>query len=307
MAEDAASFARGFFARAPDVLSPPSRPLGMRAMEFIDHAALIAIDGLVRTIRQMIDLKGIRESDRVLGITATNWRTGELRTFANSDLIDRIGHDVIQASVALPGIKPVPIDGEPYVDCGYLLNTPLGPAIDANGDELHVMFMDPDISNISVHRFDNVFDVVDKLYPITRASFFRKNTALTREINHGLDVLDQARLNQSQWHGVLALLGALLGRIRWPKGRRQTPFRQLVLHPYHPREDLDGALGLMNFERDHIAGLIARGYADAVAHDCAASGCVLPDGGAARAVQSPHTVAPGISIEAGSEGGMVHA
>jgi hypothetical protein len=216
---------------------------------------------------------------------------------------DRSGHDVILASAALPGIKPVPIDGEPYGDGGYVLNTPLQPAIDADGDELHVVFMDPDISNISLHRFDHVFDVIDKMYQVTRAGLFKRDIALARDINKGLDVLDQVHLNPSQWRGVLMLLG----QFRWPKGLTQTPFRQLAIHLYHPRDDLGGAMGLMNFDRDHIAGLIARGHADAVAHDCAASQCVLPDGGAARAGQPPLTVAPGIAGGAGSEGGMVHA
>jgi hypothetical protein len=41
-------------------------------------------------------------------------------------------------------------------------------------------------------------------------------------------------------------------------------------------EDLGGALGLLNFDRGHVIDLIAKGYADAVAHDCLASGCILP-------------------------------
>jgi hypothetical protein len=251
----------------------------------------------------MIDLEGIRGSDRVLGIAATNWRTGELRVFANAEMSDRIGHDVIRASAALPGIKPVLIDGEPYVDGGYLLSTPLQPAIAANADELHAIFMDPDLSTISLRRFDNIFDVIDKLYAITQANFFKRDIALAQDINDGLDVLDKARLNPEQWRGVLMLLGQL----RWPQGLPETPFRQLAIHLYHPREDLGGALGLMNFERDHIASLIDRGYADALAHDCAASGCVLPNGGAAREGQQPRTIPPAVANGVEAWGGAFHA
>ena len=54
---------------------------------------------------------------------------------------------------------------------------------------------------------------------------------------------------------------------------KDTPFRQLSIHLYHPHEDLGGSLGLLNFDRSHVIGLIAKGYADAVAHDCQSSGC----------------------------------
>jgi predicted acylesterase/phospholipase RssA len=303
MAGDSVSLARSLLARASEALSPPSRSLGRRALELIDPASLIAIDGFIATIRRMIDLRGIRESDRVLGIATTKWKTGEVRVFGNADMSDRIGHDVLHAAAALPGIKPVPIDGDLYVDGGYVLNTPLQPAIDAGADELHAVFMDPDPGSIPVRRLDNVFDVIDKLYQITRASFFKRDVKLAGDINRGLDVLDKARLNPEQWRGVLMLLG----RLRWPPAHRETPFRQLAIHLYHPRDDLGGAIGLMNFDRDHIAGLIARGYADALAHDCAESDCVLPDGGPDREGQSPRTIPASIMNAGVSQGGMVHA
>jgi hypothetical protein len=33
----------------------------------------------------------------------------------------------------------------------------------------------------------------------------------------------------------------------------------------------------LSFEPDHIFQLIQQGYADTIAHDCAASSCVLPE------------------------------
>ena len=304
LAGDATSLAQSLFARASDALSPPARPFGRRALELVDPSEFIAIDGFVRTIRRMLDLRGIRESDRTLRIATTNWRTGRLRIFANADMSDRIGYDVLQASVALPGIKPVPIGGESYVDGGYLLSTPLQPAINAGADELHAVFMDPDPANIPIRRFDNVFDVIDKLYQVMRASLFKRSINYARDINEGLDVLDDAHLNPEQWRGILAVLSRF-GPTRGP--RQAPPFRQLAIHLYHPREDLGGALGLMNFDRDHIAGLIARGYADALAHDCAASGCVLPHGGPGRVGQPPRTAPSSLRNGAVPEGGMVHA
>jgi predicted acylesterase/phospholipase RssA len=287
-AEDATFFATDFLTRASYALSPPPRPLARRALEFADTTMVVSNEVFVRVMRQMVDLQGIRESDKVLGIATTNWRTGELRVFANADMSDQIGHEAIEASTAFPGLAPVLIDGEPYVDGGYVLNTPLQPAIAANGDELHVVFMDPDIRNIPTRRFDNTFDVIDKFYHITQANLFKRDIGLARGINRGLNVLMGAHLNPSQWSGVLTLLG----HARWPKGLTETPFRQLTIHLYHPREDIGGALGLINFDRGHIIDLIAKGYTDAVAHDCQASGCVLPGGGVGGRSIPPSGTAP---------------
>src|SRR5262249_22285345 len=150
IAEDTASLAQSFLDRVTRALSPPPRTIGKRALAFADPNALITNDGLVRILRRQIDLRGIRESPKALRIATTNWRTGKLRVFANADLTDRIGHAAIQASTTFPGLPPVWIDGDPYVDGGYVLNTPLQLAIAADADELHVIFMDPDIKNIPV-------------------------------------------------------------------------------------------------------------------------------------------------------------
>ena len=192
IAEDAASFTQFFLNRTVEILSPPSRPIGRRVLEFADATALISDEDFVRVMSEAIELKGIRESDKVLGVETTNWRTGELRVFANADMSDQIGHSVILASAAFPGLAPVQIEGDPYVDGGYSLNTPLQPAIAADADDLHVVFMDPKIKNIPVNRFDNIFDVIDKLYQIERANIFRFDINTARTINAMVDFIDRA-------------------------------------------------------------------------------------------------------------------
>ena len=58
----------------------------------------------------------------------------------------------------------------------------------------------------------------------------------------------------------------------------RAPHKNLCIHRYHPRGDLSGILGLLNFERENIeASYIERGIKEAVEHDCEASGCVLPE------------------------------
>ncbi len=70
---------------------------------------------------------------------------------------------------------------------------------------------------------------------------------------------------------VLAFLDGLLNG-------QSGPFKNLMIHRYHPRDDVSGVLGMLDFNKDRIARLIHRGYRDAIEHDCHASQCVMPDG-----------------------------
>lgn len=62
----------------------------------------------------------------------------------------------------------------------------------------------------------------------------------------------------------------------WAHDEPLRPYRALTIHRYHPRDDLGGIVGLLNFDSDHIANLIDRDYSDTVRHDCRESRCVLP-------------------------------
>jgi predicted acylesterase/phospholipase RssA len=301
--EDATYFARFLMRRTYDALSPPPRSFGDRALSFADPSALISNEVFVEVMRRVIDLRGIRESEKALRIATTNWRTGELRVFANADLTDEIGHAAIQASTALPGLPPVAIDGDPYVDGGYVLNTPLELAISAGADELHAVFMDPDIKDLPVQRLENAFDLLDKTYQIFQANMFNRSMGALRNLNAKLDYIAGVGMSPSEARAVLGVPGL----VRWPRGLAETPLRPLTVHLYHPRADLGGPLGLLNFDPGHITRLIAKGYEDAVAHDCAASGCVLSQAVPAGGRGGPLAVAPSLAIEAGTEGGVVHA
>ena len=288
IAEDTAYLSQFVLSRASNFLSSSPRTIGRRALESVDIGAMISNDEFVRVIHQVIDLEGIRTSDTALRVSTTSWKTGELRVFANADMSDSAGHAAIEASAAFPGTRPVQIEGKPFVDGGYLQNTPLRPAISAYGDELHVVFMDPDTKDIPVRQLDNTFDVLDKLYHIMQAFAFKWDIGLARAVNRAVDFVDRSDLDPSQSRGVVDVFRALI----WPTGAEETPLRQTVIHLYHPRENLGGALGLLNFDRSQIMGLIAKGYADAVAHDCVASGCVVPEGGVGRAGHQPRGTVP---------------
>ena len=67
---------------------------------------------------------------------------------------DYLGPRAILASAAIPGFfPPTEVGAQPFVDGGVVLNTPLLPAIDARADILHVIYMDPDVSNIPTKGF----------------------------------------------------------------------------------------------------------------------------------------------------------
>ena len=93
-----------------------------------------------------------------------------------------------------------------------------------------------------------------------------------------------ARLNRGEPvpDGLLPSLPPGLERL-WQREmeiRRQArkPYHLLTVHLFHPRDDLSGGpLGILNLERNHVDELIERGFADALAHDCKAAGCLLPD------------------------------
>ena len=251
-----------------------------RALQFIDVGAFISSEPIRDLLPSLVSLEGIRLSDRKLRIVATNWATGQIRTFENRDMTDALGSTIIQASAAIPGIfMPQYIQGDPYVDGGVLMNTPLNCAINAGATELHVIYMDPDVQNIPVSRLESTIEVFDRVILITSAGNVNEDVDTARWINEGLDVVERAArggagdLTDGELRAFIRVAAKIEQRLR-----AGAPYRKLTVHRYHPHDDLGGggALGLLNFERDRVVALIERGFTDALNHDCAASHCVLP-------------------------------
>src|SRR5579871_1889431 len=169
--EDGLYFAREGLVRMADLLSS-SGPIGRRALEVIQPVTPIANDNFERIVARTIDLEAVRNSDRVLRVITTNWRTGKLREFGNADMTEALGHRAINASAAFPGVPPTLIDGEPYVDGAYLLEAPTQSAWLAGADVMHLIYMDPDIEKIPLRRLDNFIDILDKVYHIMVADIF---------------------------------------------------------------------------------------------------------------------------------------
>jgi hypothetical protein len=103
---------------------------------------------------------------------------------------------------------------------------------------------------------------------IATAENFNHDTEQARRVNQGLEALEQAA------PGLRPLIEAASQTVR--QKDRAEPYRRLTIHRYHPHALLGGPLGFLDFRRDTLKRLIEDGYRDAIAHDCAASKCVLP-------------------------------
>lgn len=279
-AEDTAFFTRDLLQRAL-LFARSDSPLEQRLVELVDLTTLISTQPFPELLGRAVDFAAIGSSPKVLRITATNWQTGDLQEFGNAELAAGDGGLIIMASGAIPGFfPPVRIPPAAFVDGGLLMNTPLSPAIHAGARSLHVVYLDPDIQYIPLTDLQTTLGTLQRTVAIAMAANFNRDVETARRINRGLAVVGRtARGGRADWNAnadadaedLVESADEIVQR------RRQGgAYRPLAIHRYHPRDILGGAVDLLNFERDNLAALIERGRADAIAHDCAESGCVLP-------------------------------
>jgi predicted acylesterase/phospholipase RssA len=276
LADDSAYFAGSFLSRAI-AFALSGEPRRRRVVELLSVSGLIVTDTFRQIVNRAIDYPGIRRSDTMLRLAATNWKNGELRLFGNEDMTDETGPRIVAASAAFAGLPPVVVNGELLMDGGYILSRPLLPAWEAGATTIHVIYHRRDWPDVPTRRFDNVIDVLDEFDHTIRSAMFNQDLQLVRDINSGLAALAgrglDGRGTTDELRGVLRLAGRLAGA-----SARAAPYREVTVHRYHPHVDLSGAFGGSNFRRENLKGLIDRGRLDAVNHDCAASGCVFPHG-----------------------------
>ncbi len=267
-AQDGAALSWDYLRRATNLVTSQTQPLLERLVELFNFSSFVSRAPLQQTLQDTIRFADIRTAQKALRIVATNWQKGSLQVFANAEMTDRIGPLAIAASSAIPGFfPPTEIEGEPFVDGGVLLNTPLKPAIDAGADILHVIYLDLDIRNIPLAHMSNTLETLYRMQTIEWAKALGNDIAAARRINHEVAM---ARWAAGAMDGLSqGLPPDLLGGIprreveQWLEGSRQ--YRPLTIYCYHPRDDLGGALGLIDFDRHRIQQIIERGFNDAVA------------------------------------------
>jgi predicted acylesterase/phospholipase RssA len=250
-------------------------PLAERILYLFDLTSLVSRAPLEQTVRETIDLEHIRESRKSLIIAATNWDSGELKLYKNRDMTDYLGARAILASAAIPGFfPPTEVGAQPFVDGGVVLNTPLVPAIDAGADILHVIYMDPDVSNIPQVDLGSTLQTLYRMQVIGWARLINREVEHDRTLNGAARILAQIDPREARTIEDFFLTrdpdSKFARRLLRPPDRREV-----TIHRYHPYENLSGLLGLLNVRRDRVGRLIERGFNDAILHDCVDSGCVL--------------------------------
>jgi predicted acylesterase/phospholipase RssA len=282
--EDSASLYWDLLRRAVYFVTAPDQSLPQRILELLNISSFTSREPLEQLLTRTIRFTDIRTSKKKLRIAATNWAMGRVDFFENADMTDQLGPLVILASSAIPGFfQRASVGSQPYVDGGLLLNTPLKPAIDAGGDILHVIYMDPDVKYIHVAEMDNTVTTmwraqviawakavdgdIDSAERTNRAVLFARIALRAVEILGGAEVTGLGVKEFFAETDVHALTAHL---------ERSARYKVVTIHRYHPRDDLGGPLGLLNFQYEKIQYLIERGFQDTVNHDCNDSQCVLP-------------------------------
>jgi predicted acylesterase/phospholipase RssA len=245
-----------------------------RLADTVDIAALFSTSPLENLVATTLDCRRLAAGAQLF-VVATNWQTGGGRVFTGAEIAGQVGTAAVRASVAIPGIfNPVVIDGTPYVDGGVHANTPMVPALAAGARQLHVIYLDPTTASMPLPALPDTFETIYRLYTILVASHFQRALAALRA-----GILPSAGGGGG---GGGAARSAAAGE-PWRHGAgapRPGPGVLPIVHTYRPSNDLGGLAGLLEFRLSAIERLISEGYADAVAHDCAAAGCLLPgDGG----------------------------
>jgi predicted acylesterase/phospholipase RssA len=269
-------FLSGYWLRnIPRVLSA-SGGVPQKLLQLIDLSAFVSLKPFERLIKRNLRFGEVRSSDTILKIVTTNLDTGDVSVFSNHDLTDDLGSDIIMASAAMPGVfPPVLIDGNPYVDGGVVVNTPLKYAIDAGAYVLHVVYLDPDVSSIPLSVNESTLDMLNRVYTIMLATTINEDVATVEWINDGLNVIERAArgelLTQEDDQEFIRVVAQIIPRLQ-----SDSPYRKLTVHRYHPHDDLGGLLGTLNFDKQVITGFVQRGFDDAVEHDCRSSRCLLP-------------------------------
>ena len=236
--------------------------LEQRSLEAVDLETLICIDPLKNLLQRTVCLDAIRRSPKKLRIAATNWERGDIRIFANADMTDEIGHDVIQASSAIPGIFPrVDIEDTPYVDGGVLMNTPLKPAIDAGAECLHVVFLDPEVASVPLPRLPNTVNDLVRSLLIGFSAELKRDLATAAIVNQEVLADIKASKRMAEGSGFVAASKASL-------------HRQLTVHLHRPSQTLGPSW--LSFDQGLIQGAINQGYDDTANHNCKLNKCLLP-------------------------------
>jgi NTE family protein len=232
-----------------------------RAIEEIDLSAAVDTAPYDDLIRETIDFDAVGRSPVALSVFATAWKTGAPKRFDNAS--GTLTAQAVQASASIPGLfPPTVVDGEAYVDGGLSINTPLAPAIAAGAEVIHVIFLDPKMSDIAIRVPLSTVTELYRMVAIMFANETRAQIVAIDRVNRALHALEH--LSPKAGAETLSALLQTLPLLREHVARTKT-YRPLEVHVYRPSPDVvEGLSGFLNFRRSYTQKLIDAGYSDAV-------------------------------------------
>ncbi|MDJ0842446.1 MAG: patatin-like phospholipase family protein [Acidobacteriota bacterium] len=276
MFRDTTFLAEDTLRRVTNLVSSDS-PLLSRLMGLVNISSFISVEPWEKLLKEEVDYEAVRNSDKTLRLVAINWATGKPKFFERKDMTDEDGWRAIRASSAMPGLFPtIELEGDPYVDGGVLMNTPLKPAIRAGADVLHVINMNSAISTIPPADPPNTMETFYRQQLIEWASALNRDIERAESYNKGM-LLMEGRTEKLAESPNLRHASTAVHLAKAAASDRPA-YRYLTIHRYHPRQSSGDVLSLMDIRREKIEDWIAQGYEDAKDHHCEAAGCVLaPD------------------------------
>ena len=275
LASDASFILRDGMHRAARLLRGETQ-VGQRLLDMVSLRTIICCEPYHHLVKSVVPLAKIRGAKVQLRIAATNWHTGDVRVFENSDMTDEQGHDVILASSAIPGVFPsVRIGGVPYADGGLVMNTPLGPAIDAGAQVIHVVSVNPQIRLMKSSDLHSTIGEIYRALAVSLESAINRDVEIAARINKGIRILENAEKGIYDPSTPLANAVLTLGG-QTSKTLKNLRYQQLTIHRYELADPGESFLSWLDFSPSRIQSLIQSGYNDTLKHDCKASGCVLP-------------------------------
>lgn len=196
-------------------------------------------------VRRTLDLDSLRNSPLLLLVHATDlvMRRQVTATNTSPHLID-----AVIASASLPGaFAPVWIGGNPYVDGGVIVNTPIRAAIEAGAEKVTVIYLDnerlaPRTTLAHALSDERAFIDQKKVTPIW---------TVQRSIETALTGALERDLRMVGLYNRLAKAGLAEGR------------RKIEVQVLQPDEPLGKTGSVLDFTRSRLDELLSRGRRDA--------------------------------------------
>jgi len=275
MAGDAASLATAFVEHSIQFFETPDT-VDHRLIGEADFTALLDTSAFRQLIGRYLDPDRMRATTRNLILVATNWENGAPTLFTLDDLTGSSAVDIVVASAALPIAFPqAGVKGHPFADGGIVMNSALAPALHAGAREMHLVYVDPNVSSLPISRWPGTAETAYRSLVMALAAMVNHDLDVAQRINLGLAALNRARQQGSaavpgEARDILYMLGAAESNIP-----ADSQFHQVTVHRYIPNRAPGGAFRWLNFSADNITETIELGYRDTIEHDCARHQCII--------------------------------